>query len=123
MHVVVCTREERDCEVLTCNASSNEQWSEFCEHTDSVAFISWCADKIAYWSSPGFAKYTIQAPLYNRMTERPSSKITSPDDRTDWTLTIWHVCHDTKCTVPFTKDILQKIEAVLARVKYRKMRL
>ena len=97
-----------------CKAKSNKQWREFCEHKDSVAFISWCADKIQYWASPGFAKYTIQAPLYNKMTKQQSFKIMSPDGRTDWTLAIWHVCRDTKCTVPFTKDVLQKIEAALA---------
>ena len=43
-----------------CNTNSNEQCRSFYQDKDSVAFISWCADKIEYWSTPDFNSPTHQ---------------------------------------------------------------
>ena len=54
-----------------------------------------------------------QSPLCG-MPESLSFKIMSPDGQTDWTLAVWHVHLETKSTLEFTEDILEKMEVELA---------
>ena len=48
------------------------------------------------------------------MDESFSFVILSPDGKTDWTFAAWHVHVDTESTLPFTEDVMQKMEAALA---------
>jgi hypothetical protein len=73
-----------------CTEHSNAQWQAFMYNGDSVAFISWCADKIRYWHMDEYMQYFIQAPLYG-VPESFDFAIMSPDGQTDWTLAAWHV--------------------------------
>ena len=77
---------------------ADTQWKAFIEHGDSIAFIS-CQR---------------QAPLYGTIDQPFSFVILSPDGKTDWTLAAWHVHADTESTLPFTEDVMQKMEAALA---------
>jgi hypothetical protein len=95
----------------------NKQWQACMDEGDTVAFISWCADKMEYWRTPDFKKYWPQAPLYGE-PKRQDFKIMSPDGKTDWTLVAWYVYKDTNSKLPFTKDILVQIEAALEDSKY-----
>jgi hypothetical protein len=94
----------------------NKQWDTCMKHGDSVAFISWCADRMEYWQTPDFTHCFQQAPLYGE-AKRPV-KIISPDGKTDWTLVAWYVYKDIKSKLPFTKDILIKMDAALATSKF-----
>ena len=93
---------------------ADTQWRTFIEHGDSIAFISWCADIIRYWNTPEYMQLQRQAPLYGTMDEPFSFVILSPDGKTDWTLAAWHIHADTESTLPFTEDVMQKMEATLA---------
>lgn len=101
---------------------SNKQWRAFCEHGDSVAFISWCADKINYWHTPEYVKYVIQTPLYGTPKPVPFV-IMSPDGKTDWTLAAWHIRFETKSKVSFTSTFIKDLEAALQRRKNLKSAL
>ena len=97
-----------------CNEKiSYEQWHAFSHQGDSVAFISWCADKIRSWHTPKYMRYMIQAPLYG-MPKPMDGVIMSPDGQTDWTCVAWHVRYETKSDIPFTKEFINKLEAELA---------
>ena len=120
-----------------CTTQSQDQWTAFIEQGDSVALISWCADKIRYWhtrkymknirywqtrkymkkidysKTSKYSKLQAQSPLYG-MPESLSFKIMSPDGQTDWTLAVWHVHLETKSTLEFTEGILEKMEVKLA---------
>jgi len=120
-----------------CTAHSHHQWTQFIEHGDSVALISWCADKIRYWhtrkymknirywhtrkyvkkchywKTRKYLKLQAQAPLYG-IPDSLSFKIMSPDGQTDWTLAAWHIHFETNSTLEFTEDIMDRMEAALA---------
>ena len=96
-----------------CNASSDEQWRAFTQRADSVALITWCADKMALWATPEFMKLQLQAPLCADMPLM-SFKIMSTDGLTDWTLAAWHIHRDTTSSLLFSKDVLHALEEELA---------
>jgi len=104
-----------------CTEHCNEQWQAFMDNGDSVAFISWCADKIRLWYTDEYMQYCIQAPLYG-VPEPFEFTIMSPDGQTDWTLAAWHVTKHiqkeiqkkNKRDLEFTQDILDRIEAGIA---------
>ena len=89
---------------------SDAQWRAFVERGDSVALMTWCADKINYWASPKYIAKQIQAPIFGGITAPVSFKIMSPDGLTDWTLAAWHIHVATHNTLPFTADVLRLME-------------
>ena len=96
--------------------TSNDEWEACIQKGDSVAFVSWCADRMEYWRTPDFTHCFPQAPLYGE-PKRPV-KIMSPDGKTNWTLVAWYVYKDIKSKLPFTKDILVKMDAALAESQF-----
>lgn len=96
-----------------CNKNSNHQWEKFIKKRDSIAFISWCADKIRFWHAPEYMMLMRQSPLYG-VPEQFSFAIMSPDHQTDWTMAAWHIHRETQSTLQFTKDIMNRMEAALA---------
>ena len=93
-----------------CNEHSDAQWRAFVERGDSLALMTWCADKINYWDSPKYIAKQIQTPIFGGITVSVSFKIMSPDGLTDWTLVAWHIHVETHSTLPFTSDVLQLME-------------
>jgi hypothetical protein len=73
-----------------CNDHSDAQWDAFVERRDSVAFVSWCADKLTHWRTPKFIARQVQAPVLGEMPVL-GFMIMSPDSSTDWTLAAWHI--------------------------------
>jgi hypothetical protein len=97
-----------------CNENSEKQWQAFVDHGDSIAFVSWCADKIRYWHTLAYLSLCRQAPLYGAPEKAYSFAIMSPDGQTDWTLAAWHVHYETKSTLPFTSNVVQIMEAEMS---------
>ena len=86
--------------------SEFDVWSD---GTDSVPFITWCANKINGGS--------LSASFPGIGTPPQTVKIMSPDGHTDWTLAAWWIRGEVDDTLTFTTDILQIIENKL-NMKY-----
>jgi hypothetical protein len=69
------------------NKQSDVQWLAFAQHHDSVAFVSWCADKLRHWQTTEYIARQIQSTVLGDMPPLPFV-ITSPDGGTDWTLAV-----------------------------------
>ena len=96
-----------------CNDHSDAQWDAFVEHRNSVAFVSWCADKLTHWRTPKFIARQVQPPVLGEMPALPFV-IVSPDGDTDWTLAAWHIHAYTNTKTltpkPFTEHYMHDIE-------------
>ena len=86
--------------------SEFDVWSD---GTDSVPFITWCANKINGGS--------LSASFPGIGTPPQTVKVMSPDGHTDWTLAAWWIRGEVDDTLTFTTDILQIIENKL-NMKY-----
>ena len=74
-------------------------WSD---GTDSVPFITWCANKINGGS--------LSASFPGIGSPPETVQIMSPDGHTDWTLVAWWIRTEVDNTLTFSTDILQIIE-------------
>jgi hypothetical protein len=97
-----------------CNDHSDAQWHAFVEHRGSVAFVSWCADKLEHWSTPEYIARQVQPPVLGVMPEFPFL-IVSPDGDTDWTRAAFHihayVNAKSKKPKPFTERFMRDFES------------
>jgi hypothetical protein len=96
-----------------CNDHSDVQWYAFVEDRGSVAFVSWCTDKLTYWRTPEYISRQVQPPVLGDMPEFPFL-IVSPDGDTDWTLAAWHInakTHKTQTPKPFTERFMHDFES------------
>ena len=102
-----------------CNERSDAQWRAFAEHHDSVAFVSWCVDKLRHWHTPAYLARQVQPPVLGDVPSLPFV-ITSPDGATDWTLAAFHMHAYTtaksKSPKPFTEHFMRDIESTPAVV-------
>jgi hypothetical protein len=97
-----------------CNEQSDAQWLAFVEHQDSVAFVSWCADKLRHWKTPAYIARQAQAPVLDDMPELPF-RIVSPDGHTDWTPAAWaiyvYINAKNLTPKPFTESFMHEFES------------
>ena len=97
-----------------CNDLSDAQWDAVVQHRDSVAFVSWCADKLRHWRTPEYISRQVQAPVLGVMPELPFI-IVSPDGCTDWTCAAWHIHAyinaKSRSPTPFTERFMQDLES------------
>ena len=97
-----------------CNAHSDAQWHAFAEHRGSVAFVSWCADKLTHWSTPEYIARQVQPPVLGVMPEFPFL-IVSPDGDTDWTRAAFHIHAYVNAKTlepkPFTERFMRDFES------------
>jgi len=97
-----------------CNDHSDAQWHAFVEHRGSVAFVSWCADKLEYWSTPEYIARQVQPPVLGVMPAL-GFMIMSPDSYTDWTRAAFHihayVNAKTQTPKPFTEHFMHDFES------------
>jgi hypothetical protein len=87
-------------------AELQEEFDVWSEGTDSVPFITWCANKINGGS--------LSASFPGIGTPPQTVKVMSPDGHTDWTLAAWWIRGEVDDTLTFNADILQTIERRLS---------
>jgi hypothetical protein len=97
-----------------CNEQSDAQWLAFVERQDSVAFVSWCADKLRHWKTPAYIARQAQAPVFGDMP-CCSFVITSPDGHTDLTPAAWaiyvYINAKNLTLKPFSEHYMQDVES------------
>jgi len=94
-----------------CNDASTAQWRAFAEREDSVACVSWCADKLRFWGTPAFKRRRHEPPVLVADMPVTPFAIMSPDGRTDWTIAAWHIHVRTRSPAPFDEHVLARTES------------
>jgi hypothetical protein len=93
-----------------------EEWDQFKHSGDSVAMITWFAKRFNMWSGQRFLKmvrddHAIE--VVPDMSGRLGHVIKSPDGKTDWSTAVWWIHYQIDSTLPFTPDVLSRMEESL----------
>jgi hypothetical protein len=95
------------------------QWDETMQSGDSVAMITWCAKRFNWWSDDKYLDMVRTArarEIVPDMSGRTPEKIMSPDRKTDWTTAVWWIHYQIDSQLPFTHDVLSRMEECLEQV-------